>query len=36
MIEAMTRGYGPKDSSAVWLLQEERAGVEVRTEPAAE
>src|SRR5215217_3288903 len=32
MIEAMTRGLGGKDSSAVWLLQEERAGVTVRTE----
>jgi hypothetical protein len=33
MVEAMTKGLGPKDSSAVWLLQEERAGVTVRTEP---
>ena len=32
MVEAMTKGYGPKDSSAVWLLQEERAGVKVRTD----
>ncbi|MCC7371434.1 MAG: NAD(P)-dependent oxidoreductase [Chloroflexi bacterium] len=36
MIEAMNRGFGPKDSSAVWLLQEERTGVQVRTEPNAE
>ena len=30
MIEAMNRGWGGKDSSASFLLQEERAGVEVR------
>lgn len=33
MIEAMNRGWGGKDSSASFLLQEERAGVEVRTKP---
>lgn len=33
MVEAMTKGLGRKDSSAVWLLQEERAGVTVRTKP---
>jgi 3-hydroxyisobutyrate dehydrogenase-like beta-hydroxyacid dehydrogenase len=32
MVEAMTKGLGPKDASAIWLLQEERAGVKVRTE----
>ena len=31
MIEAMARGWGDKDSSAPWVLQEERAGVQVRT-----
>jgi len=31
MVEAMTKGHGRKDSSAVWLIQEERAGVQVRT-----
>jgi 3-hydroxyisobutyrate dehydrogenase len=30
MIDAMQRGWGKRDSSAVFLLQEERAGVEVR------
>lgn len=30
MIEAMNRGWGPKDTSASFMLQEERAGVEVR------
>jgi hypothetical protein len=28
----LTKGLGRKDSSAVWLLQEERSGVKVRTE----
>jgi 3-hydroxyisobutyrate dehydrogenase len=31
MIEAMARGWGDKDSNAPWLLQEERAGVDVRS-----
>jgi 3-hydroxyisobutyrate dehydrogenase len=31
MIEAMNRGWGGKDSTASFLLQEERAGVEVRS-----
>lgn len=31
MIEAMNRGWGVKDSSASFKLQEERAGVEVRS-----
>jgi 3-hydroxyisobutyrate dehydrogenase len=31
MIEAMNRGWGRKDTSAAFLLQEERAGVEVRS-----
>jgi hypothetical protein len=31
MVEAMTKGLGRKDPSAVWLLQKERAGVTVRT-----
>ena len=30
LIETMARGWGDRDSSAPWLLQEERAGVEVR------
>ena len=30
LIHAMQRGWGRKDSSAVFLLQEERAGVKVR------
>src|SRR2546421_1001535 len=32
LIEGLARGWGDKDSSATWLLQEERAGVKVRTE----
>jgi len=32
MIEAMNRGWGGKEASASFLLQEERAGVEVRSE----
>jgi 3-hydroxyisobutyrate dehydrogenase-like beta-hydroxyacid dehydrogenase len=34
MIEAMNRGWGRKDSSASFLIQEERAGVEVRDSSA--
>jgi len=30
MIEALTRGWGDKDSLAPWMLQEEAAGVKVR------
>jgi len=30
MIEALARGWGDKDSTAPWLLQEEAAGVRVR------
>jgi 3-hydroxyisobutyrate dehydrogenase-like beta-hydroxyacid dehydrogenase len=30
LIEAMARGWGDKDSTAPWMLQEERAGVKVR------
>jgi 3-hydroxyisobutyrate dehydrogenase-like beta-hydroxyacid dehydrogenase len=30
MIECMARGWGERDSTAPWLLQEERAGVAVR------
>jgi len=30
LIEAMARGWGEKDSTAPWMLQEERAGVKVR------
>ena len=33
MIEAVARGLGDKDSTAPWLLQEERAGVQVRSKP---
>ena len=32
LIEGMARGWAGRDSSATWLLQEERAAVEVRTE----
>lgn len=31
MVEAIARGWGDKDSTAPFLLQEERAGVRVRT-----
>jgi 3-hydroxyisobutyrate dehydrogenase-like beta-hydroxyacid dehydrogenase len=31
LIQALVRGWGDKDSSAVFMLQEERAGVKVRT-----
>jgi 3-hydroxyisobutyrate dehydrogenase-like beta-hydroxyacid dehydrogenase len=31
LIQAIARGWGDKDFSAPWLLQEERAGVRVRT-----
>jgi hypothetical protein len=30
MMEAMARGWGDKDSTAPWMLQEEAAGVQVR------
>ena len=30
LIEAMARGWGAKDSTSPWLLQEEAAGVQVR------
>jgi 3-hydroxyisobutyrate dehydrogenase len=30
MMEAMSRGWGDKDSTAPWMLQEEAAGVQVR------
>ena len=33
LIEGLSRGWETKDSSAIWMLQEERAGVTVRTEP---
>jgi 3-hydroxyisobutyrate dehydrogenase len=33
LIEGLARGWEAKDSSAIWMLQEERAGVTVRTEP---
>ena len=33
MIECVARGLGDKDSTAPWLLQEERAGVKVRATP---
>src|SRR5215217_7778313 len=32
LIEGLARGWEAKDSSAIWMLQEERAGVRVRTE----
>jgi 3-hydroxyisobutyrate dehydrogenase len=31
LIEAMARGWGDKDSTAPWMLQEEKAGVKVRS-----
>ncbi|MCI0437819.1 MAG: NAD-binding protein, partial [Chloroflexi bacterium] len=33
MTEALNRGWGNRDSRAAMLLQEERAGVEVRVPP---
>jgi hypothetical protein len=30
-VEAIARGWGDKDNAAPWLLQEEKAGVRVRT-----
>jgi hypothetical protein len=33
MIECLVKGLGDKDSTAPWLLQEERAGVKVRSTP---
>ena len=30
-IEALARGWGGRDSTSVFLLQEERAGVKVRS-----
>ena len=32
LIEGLARGWDSLDSSAIWMLQEERAGVKVRTE----
>jgi hypothetical protein len=32
LIEGLARGWESLDSSAIWLLQEERAGVKVRVE----
>jgi 3-hydroxyisobutyrate dehydrogenase len=32
LVEGMARGWEGRDSSSTWALQEERAGVEVRTE----
>lgn len=32
LVEALVRGWGEKDSSATFLLQEERAGVQLRSE----
>jgi len=32
LIQGLVRGWGDKDSSAIFMLQEERAGVKVRTE----
>ena len=33
LIEGLARGWESLDSSAIWMLQEERAGVTIRTEP---
>ena len=30
MVEAVARGWGERDSSAPWEIQEQRAGVKVR------
>jgi 3-hydroxyisobutyrate dehydrogenase len=35
LTEALNRGWGDRDSRVAMLLQEERAGVEIRVEPAA-
>ena len=32
LIEGLSRGWDDLDSSAIWMLQEERAQVKVRTE----
>jgi hypothetical protein len=34
LTEAMNRGWGERDSRVPMLLQEERAGVEIRVDPA--
>jgi len=34
LIQAVARGWAARDSAAVFTLQEERAGVKVRTAPA--
>jgi len=33
MTEALARGWGSRDSRAVMLLQQERAGVEIAVDP---
>ena len=33
MMEALARGWGDKDSTSPWMLQEEAAGVKVRATP---
>jgi 3-hydroxyisobutyrate dehydrogenase len=33
MTEALNRGWGERDSRVAMLLQEERAGVEIRVDP---
>jgi 3-hydroxyisobutyrate dehydrogenase len=33
MTEALARGWGARDSRAVMLLQQERAGVEIAVDP---
>ena len=35
MTEALNRGWAGRDSRSPMLLQEERAGVQVRADPAA-
>jgi 3-hydroxyisobutyrate dehydrogenase len=35
MTEALNRGWGERDSRVAMLLQEERAGVEIRVDPEA-
>jgi len=35
MTEALNRGWGERDSRVAMLLQEERAGVEIKVPPAA-
>ncbi|HET6318133.1 MAG TPA: NAD(P)-dependent oxidoreductase [Chloroflexota bacterium] len=35
LVECLNKGWGGKDMSAAWMLQEERSGVQVRSSPEA-